>query len=113
MAQLTDELRELFLNYTDSLNAGGRRVLAVACKDAPSQEKTDFVRGDETDMTLIGCLAFLDPPKESAAPAIRSLKKYGVEVKILTGDNERTAACICREVGVFFRVSCSDATWTG
>ena len=99
VTQLTDELRELFLNYTDSLNAGGRRVLAVACKDAPSQ-KTDFVRGDETDMTLIGCLAFLDPPKESAAPAIRSLKKYGVEVKILTGDNERTAACICREVGI-------------
>jgi Mg2+-importing ATPase len=51
---------------------------------------------DERDMVLIGYLAFLDPPKETTAAAIRALKDYGVAVKVLTGDNEKVTASICR-----------------
>src|SRR6195952_1629293 len=55
---------------------------------------------DENDLTLIGYVAFLDPPKESTAPALRALAEHGVAVKVLTGDNERVTAKICREVGL-------------
>ncbi|MDO4505683.1 MAG: HAD-IC family P-type ATPase [Spirochaetales bacterium] len=55
---------------------------------------------DEKDMVLLGYLAFLDPPKESTAEAIRALKNHGVETKILTGDNEKVTRTICRQVGL-------------
>ena len=51
-------------------------------------------------MTLIGYLAFLDPPKESTAEAVRALQQAGVEIKVLTGDNEKVTACVCRKVGI-------------
>ncbi len=55
---------------------------------------------DEKDMVLLGYLAFLDPPKESTAEAIRALKNHGVETKILTGDNGKVTRTICRQVGL-------------
>ena len=55
---------------------------------------------DESDLTLIGFLAFLDPPKQTAAGAIRRLAEHGVAVKILTGDNELVTRKICAEVGL-------------
>lgn len=84
---------------TASLNEEGLRVVAVAMKELPP---TQHVYGiaDESDLTLIGYIAFLDPPKESTALALRVLKQHGVDVKILTGDNELVTAKICREVGV-------------
>ncbi|MEY3201978.1 MAG: magnesium transporter [Pseudomonadota bacterium] len=81
-----------------SLARQGLRVVAVAVKDAPLDQTTFGVR-DETGLTLIGFVAFLDPPKESTAPAIKALKAHGVEVKILTGDNEYVTEKICRDVG--------------
>lgn len=51
-------------------------------------------------MVLIGYLAFLDPPKETTAAAIRALQEHGVAVKILTGDNEKVTKCVCRHVGL-------------
>ncbi|WP_413213484.1 magnesium-translocating P-type ATPase [Paraburkholderia kururiensis] len=84
---------------TDALNADGFRVVAVAYKEMPPQQSAYSVK-DEQDLTLLGYIAFLDPPKETAAAAIRALKASGVAVKILTGDNDIVTRKICREVGI-------------
>jgi len=96
---LTDEMKTLVLREVNRLNDGGMRVLGVAQKTNPSPVGA-FSADDERDMVLIGYLAFLDPPKETAGKAIRCLQKHGVKVKVLTGDNERVAECICRQVGL-------------
>ncbi|MEG2032869.1 MAG: magnesium-translocating P-type ATPase, partial [Janthinobacterium sp.] len=87
------------LATTQGLNAEGLRVVAVAVKEVPPH-KTVYGVADETALTLIGYVAFLDPPKESTAPALRALAEHGVTVKVLTGDNHLVTAKICREVGL-------------
>ncbi|MDE5906617.1 MAG: magnesium-translocating P-type ATPase, partial [Alistipes sp.] len=77
----------------------GMRVRAVAQKSFIDKER-DFCVDDEKDMVLIGYLAFLDPPKESAADAIRQLHQNGVEVKVLSGDNDAVVQTIARQVGI-------------
>lgn len=84
---------------TASLNADGFRVIAVAYKETPPGQAAHSVR-DEADLTLLGYIAFLDPPKETAAAAIEALKARGVQVKILTGDNDIVTRHICHEVGL-------------
>ncbi|WP_413739934.1 magnesium-translocating P-type ATPase [Sodalis sp. RH14] len=81
------------------LSLQGLRVVAVAGKPV-AMERGDFSRLDEADLVLEGYIAFLDPPKESTAPALEALARHGVTVKILTGDNERVAAKVCRDVGL-------------
>ena len=83
----------------DDLSADGFRVLAVAYKDIESK-KNIYSKEDENDLILKGYAAFLDPPKPSAKRAILALNKLGVEVKVLTGDNELVARKICAEVGL-------------
>ncbi len=99
---LTDEIRCRILRTVDDLNEKGFRVLAIAQKSNPSPESVFGVR-DECDMVLMGYLAFLDPPKESAADAIKVLKEHGVLTKILTGDNDKVTRTICRQVGIEVR----------
>ena len=96
---LTDEIRAYILAKVEDLNEDGLRVIAVAQKTNPSPVGA-FSAEDESDMVLLGYLAFLDPPKESTAAAIQALKVYGVGVKILTGDNELVTRCVCRQVGL-------------
>ena len=96
---LTNDIREYILKKVDDLNEIGMRVIAVAQKTNPSPVGA-FSVADESDMVLMGYLAFLDPPKESTAVAIKALKEHGVEVKILTGDNDKVTRCICRQVGI-------------
>ncbi len=85
----------------DGLNAEGFRVLAVAYKQLPAHpDKTAYSVRDECDMTLIGFLAFLDPPKKSAPEVLTKLAQHNVQVKILTGDNDIVSRTICREVGL-------------
>lgn len=84
---------------TAALSAEGLRVVAVAVKTLPPAQTTYSV-ADETGLTLIGYIAFLDPPKESAAPALRQLAAHGIAVKVLTGDNERVTRQVCRQVGL-------------
>ena len=81
------------------LNEDGFRVIAIAYRAFPV-ERTSFSVKDETDLILLGYIAFLDPPKDSAAAAIAMLNKHGVTVKILTGDNEVVTRKVCREVGL-------------
>jgi Mg2+-importing ATPase len=83
----------------EQLNADGFRVIAVAVKELPAAQHVCSVR-DESDLVLVGYIAFLDPPKESAAEAIAELAAHGVQVKVLTGDNEIITRKICREVGL-------------
>ena len=96
---LTGELREQVVQMTNDLNAEGMRVIAVAQKKDPAVEGVFGVK-DESNMTLLGYLGLLDPPKKSAATAIQALKEYGVQVKVLTGDNEGVTQKICSEVGL-------------
>ncbi len=96
---LTPALLERIRAVTAQLNEEGLRVVAVAAKElAPVREVYDLA--DEGALTLIGYVAFLDPPKESTAPALKALAAHGVAVKVLTGDNELVTAKICREVGL-------------
>ncbi len=96
---LTPELLARIRAVTAELNEEGLRVVAVAAKEVPPSKETYGV-ADESELTLIGYVAFLDPPKESTAPAIKALAEHGVAVKVLTGDNELVTAKICREVGL-------------
>ncbi|MDE5625324.1 MAG: HAD-IC family P-type ATPase, partial [Muribaculaceae bacterium] len=97
--ELTGDIREKALGITTEMNRQGMRVLAVAQKSFIEKER-DFCVDDEKEMVLIGYLAFLDPPKESAANAIRQLHENGVEVKILSGDNDAVVQTIARQVGI-------------
>ncbi len=92
-------LRARVLEVTRGLNNEGLRVVAVAMKETPPQQ-TVYSVADESGLTLIGYVAFLDPPKESTAPALKALAAHGVAVKVLTGDNELVTLKVCREVGL-------------
>jgi Mg2+-importing ATPase len=96
---LTADLLARIRSVTADLNEEGLRVVAVAAKEVPPKKEVYGV-ADERELTLIGYVAFLDPPKESTAPAIKALSEHGVAVKVLTGDNELVTAKICREVGL-------------
>jgi P-type Mg2+ transporter len=84
--------------YCDDLSSDGFRVLAIAYKDVERQAA--YSKDDEHNLILKGYVAFLDPPKETAAPAITALRNHGVGVKVLTGDNELVSRKICAEVGL-------------
>ena len=90
-------LEDLKQEY-DELSADGFRVLAIAYRDF--DPKPAYSRQDEHELTLKGYIAFLDPAKETAAPAVSALHQHGIAVKILTGDNELVSRKICKEVGL-------------
>ena len=96
---LTDAIREEILAEVRQLNQQGLRVLGVAYKSG-LREGHAYTVDDEGDMILTGYLAFLDPPKPSAAPAIKALLEHGVQTKILTGDNEKVTQAVCEKVGL-------------
>jgi Mg2+-importing ATPase len=83
----------------EKLNNEGFRVVAVACKEIGSP-KAAYTVADESGLTLLGYIAFLDPPKETVAAAIAALARSGVVVKILTGDNGTITRTVCRQVGM-------------
>jgi Mg2+-importing ATPase len=89
----------------ERLSAEGFRVLAIASKDIPPRgvvagDATPYSQTDESDLILNGYVAFLDPPKETAAKAIQALRSHGVAIKVVTGDNDLVARKICNEVGL-------------
>ncbi|MDK8183823.1 magnesium-translocating P-type ATPase [Paenibacillus sp. UMB4589-SE434] len=99
LVPMTDEISVDIEQIVQSLNSDGLRVVAVATKELRTQSDQYTVH-DESDLTLIGYICFLDPAKESAAPAIQALHDNGVTVKVLTGDNEAVARKVCRDVGL-------------
>ena len=96
---LTEDIRQEVLAEVGQLNRQGLRVLGVGYKSGLREDYAYAVM-DESDMILTGYLAFLDPPKPSAAPAIQALLEHGVKTKILTGDNEKVTQAICEKVGL-------------
>ncbi len=96
---LDEEVIHRVREDVDEYNEKGLRVLLIAQKTNPSPVGM-FSVTDETDMVLIGYLAFLDPPKLSTKAAIAALHDHGVEVKVLTGDNEKVSRAICQMVGL-------------
>ena len=96
---LTEDIRQEVLAEVGQLNRQGLRVLGVGYKSG-LREDYAYTVTDESDMILTGYLAFLDPPKPSAAPAIQALLEHGVKTKILTGDNEKVTQAICEKVGL-------------
>lgn len=96
---ITDTLRRGIMDKVEALNDSGMRVIALARKDEHAPVGA-FSKSDENGMILIGYLAFLDPPKDSAAQAIAGLKANGVSVKVLTGDNEKVTRSVCRHIGL-------------
>jgi Mg2+-importing ATPase len=96
---LIDAIKADVLEDYEALSADGYRVLAIAYREFP-REKEVFATADENDLILLGYIAFFDPPKDSAAQAIDALKKAGVAVKILTGDNDLVTKKVCKDVGL-------------
>ncbi len=92
---LIEDLREEY----ERLSSDGFRVLAIAYRD-DAESKQVYSKDDESNLVLRGYIAFLDPPKETASPAIDALRKHGVDVKVLTGDNDLVSRKICHEVGI-------------
>jgi Mg2+-importing ATPase len=82
----------------NGLNEDGFRVLAVATKKLDALPS--YSKADESDLVLTGYIAFLDPPKDTAAKAITALRQHGVTVKVLTGDNDLVTRKVCTEVGI-------------
>ena len=92
-------IRDDLFEEVAGLNSNGYRVLAIAYNEFPSDRKR-FTNEDEKNLILLGYIAFLDPPKDSTAQALVSLREAGVKVKILTGDNALVTRKICRDVGM-------------
>ena len=94
---MIDLIKNDLLEEYEELSRDGYRVLGIAYREF-SQDKKTFSVTDEGDMVLLGYIAFLDPPKDSAASAIAQLKEAGVATKILTGDNALVTRKICKDV---------------
>jgi Mg2+-importing ATPase len=86
------------IEQVNDLSEDGFRVLAVATKKV--DKKAAYAKADEAELVLTGYLAFLDPPKETAATAITVLRQHGITVKVLTGDNDLVTRKVCTEVGI-------------
>ena len=97
--KLTNEKIENMRKICKNLNEEGFRVVAI-CKKIITNNKKDFNSTDEKDMTLLGFIGFLDPPKESAKEAIESLNNAGIRVLVLTGDNVEVTRCVCNKAGI-------------
>jgi len=96
---LIDMIRADLFEEVEQLNRNGFRVLGIAYREFP-RTKTVFTVEDESQLILLGYIAFFDPPKGSASEAVKLLKKAGVKVKVLTGDNGLVTEKICHEVGI-------------
>jgi Mg2+-importing ATPase len=92
-------IKEQVARLNQELNEDGLRVIAVAYKELPLDQRIYSV-ADENNLILMGLIAFLDPPKDSAARAIAALNNGGVQVKVLTGDNAIIANKTCKDVGL-------------
>ncbi len=98
---LIDFLRFDLFESVAKLNKDGFRVLSIAYREFPKDKKI-FTVEDETNLILLGYIAFYDPPKESASDALKLLSKAGVKVKVLTGDNQLVTEKVCKDVGLKF-----------
>ncbi len=97
--KLSEQDKKLFLQKYEELSRDGYRVLAISIKEEAAT-KTLFKVDDEKQMSLIGFIAFLDPPKEGARASIDELEAMGIEMKVITGDNELVTQKICKDADI-------------
>ncbi|WP_407500553.1 magnesium-translocating P-type ATPase [Elizabethkingia anophelis] len=97
---LDEAMKQKILKMSEKLNAEGLRVLLVAIREFEGNHPLNYSVADENNLTLTGFIGFLDPAKPSAEPSIKALHKLGVEVKVITGDNDIVAKKICHDVGI-------------
>ncbi|GBB87360.1 hypothetical protein RclHR1_01380022 [Rhizophagus clarus] len=95
---ITPEILKNIKDLNEKLNIDGLRVIAVAFKDM--KKCSEFNISHESELTLVGVCAFLDPPKPSTKPALQELFKYNVEVKVLTGDSPAVCRKVCEEINL-------------
>ncbi len=100
VSSVNTELLKAARNEYDRLSDDGFRVLAVAMKVLPSEDRVIYKREEEMEMTFLGFAAFLDPPKESSRNALEELRELAIEVKIITGDSEILTQRICRDLNI-------------
>ena len=96
---ITKEIKDNIRKIANEMNEDGLRVIAV-CQKKNSDNSKDFGVKDESNMSLVGFIGFLDPPKESAKNAIAKLNNNGIRVIVLTGDNASVTKCICKKVDI-------------
>ncbi|RQO38409.1 magnesium-translocating P-type ATPase [Chryseobacterium sp. KBW03] len=97
---LDDFMKQRIIRMSEKLNAEGQRVLLIAIREFDGDHPLNYSVADENHLTLTGFMGFLDPAKPSAEPSIKALHKLGVEVKVVTGDNDIVAKKICHDVGI-------------
>ncbi|MCP1300638.1 magnesium-translocating P-type ATPase [Chryseobacterium sp. S0630] len=97
---LDDLMKQQIIRMSEKLNAEGLRVLLIAIREFDGDHPLNYSVADENTLTLTGFMGFLDPAKPSAEPSIKALHKLGVEVKVVTGDNDIVAKKICHDVGI-------------
>jgi Mg2+-importing ATPase len=100
IVSIDEAISQQVTQLKQELNEDGFRVVAVAYKELPL-DQIKYAVADERDLILMGFIAFLDPPKDSAAAALKALDLHGIQVKVLTGDNEVISRKICRDVGLY------------
>ncbi len=98
VADLSEETRKKIEQKYHDYSAEGLRVLGIAYKRL-KEDKAVYSINDENDMVFLGFVAFLDPPKETAKQSLQMLSKAGIELKVLTGDNELVTRKVCDELG--------------
>jgi len=96
---LLDVIRADLFEEVEDLNSQGFRVLGIAYREFP-RERTTFTTADESQLILLGYIAFFDPPKDSAESALKLLTSAGVRMKVLTGDNALVTRKVCGDVGL-------------
>ncbi len=96
---MNDSKMNEIMGMVEWYSVKGMRVLGVAYKYLPSG-KTEFTSEDETDLIFCGYVVFTDPVKPSAKAAIKDMAEYGIDVKVLTGDNEYVTRHVCEQIGI-------------
>ncbi|MDK2563369.1 calcium-translocating P-type ATPase, PMCA-type [Romboutsia sedimentorum] len=97
--KISDEIINAYKEMNENFSKKALRVLAFAFKDVPDE---DFVPAleDEVDMTLVGLMAMIDPPRDEVFDAVKDAKSAGIKTVMITGDHKTTAAAIAKEIGI-------------
>ena len=97
-APITEDATKRMRQTSDELNNQGFRLLAVAYADVPM--RASYSVQDERNLIVAGFLSFSDPPLPDAAEVLAALKQDGVEIKVISGDNDRVTSHVCAQVGI-------------
>jgi Mg2+-importing ATPase len=96
--KLDQKVKDKITHQYHNLSSQGYRVLAIAYKDV--KRKKEYTKNDESNLILLGFIAFFDPPKKGVGSILKEIHKTGIEVKIITGDNELVTKKICEDIGL-------------